>query len=206
MKIAIRRILIASLTTMTLASCGSSPPPPANSAAAAMNREFEGAPKWVFNCGSSFGSKKNGICGVGSVANMTNPALARTAAEGRGRAAISRSMQVRVKTMLKDYQDATRGGAEGKAGADEQKITDVSIQVSNRMLEGTQTQDLWVSKNGTLYALVVLNLDTFLSQLKDMQELDERMRTAISERAEKAFEETDARTEAPNAPPVAAEP
>lgn len=205
MKMAFRRNLITVLATTLLGGCGSSPPPPANGAAAAMNREFDGAPKWVFNCSTTFGSKKNGICGVGSVANMSNPALARTAAEGRGRAAIARSMQVRVKTMLKDYQDSTRGGADGKAGADEQKITDVSIQVSNRMLEGTQTQDLWTSGNGTLYALVVLNLDAFLAQLKEMKELDEQMRVAIGDRAEKAFQETDARTESPNAPPDASQ-
>jgi len=41
---------------------------------------------------------------------MTNVALARSAAEGRARTELARSLQTRVKAMLKDYQAATQGG------------------------------------------------------------------------------------------------
>jgi hypothetical protein len=197
-KINVRTTLLGSLALSMLASCGSTPPPaPATPQPAPLATEFDGAPKWVLvGCGAFFGEKKNLVCGVGAVAGMTNPALARSAAQGRGRTEISRSLQVRVKAMLKDYQDATQGGSENKV-ASEQKITDVSVQVSNMTLAGTKLQDVWISKNQTFYALMVLDVEAFRGQLKNMEQLDEKLRAAIDERAQKTFEELDARTEGP---------
>jgi hypothetical protein len=154
-----------------------------------------GAPKWVqMGCGAFFGEKKKVLCGVGAIGGMTNPGLARSAAEGRARSEIARSLQVRVKAMLNDYQAATQGGAGNKLD-NEQHVEDVSRQITNMTLSGTRLQDSWISNPGTFYALVVLDVDAFRDQLKNMNQLDEQVRDAIVQRAERKFEELDAQTE-----------
>jgi hypothetical protein len=106
-----------------LAGCASAPPPPPAPPPApknAMQADLVGAPKWVMmGCAASFDGKKTGICGVGGIAGMTNPALARTAAEGRARTEIARSLKVRVKAMLKDYAAVTKGGPANKLNNEE---------------------------------------------------------------------------------------
>jgi hypothetical protein len=145
-----------------------------------------------------FDGKKNTICGVGAVAGMTNPGLARSAAEGRARVEIARSLRDRVKAMLSDYQAQT--GAGPKKGAEEQHLEDTSRQITDITLSGTRLQDTWVSNPGTFYALVVLDKDAFIESLKGMAQIDEQVRAAIVARADKSFAELDAKTEGP--PPL----
>jgi hypothetical protein len=183
--------------------CGTKPPPPAapppSNALKAELMEPD-APKWMRNgCGAFFAEKKTLICGVGGVAGMTNPSLARTTAEGRARTEIARSLRVRAKAMLKDYQAATQGGPGNKL-ASEQHIEDTSKQISDVTLSGTRLQDTWVSSKGTLWALMVLDLDAFRSTIKSMNELDEELRRAIVQRADRSFQELDAATEGPLPP------
>jgi hypothetical protein len=196
-----------SLSTMLLAGaalvgCASAPPPPPATPAAApapavsaLKRDLEGAPAWVKKgCGAFFGEKKKLVCGVGAIGGMTNPGLARSAAEGRGRTEIARSLKIRCKSMLKDYQAAVQGGPGNKLN-NEQYITDTSKQVTDMTLSGTRLEDSWVSDGGTFYALMVLDVDAFRDQVKNMSQLDEQIRQAIVERAEQSFAELDASTE-----------
>jgi hypothetical protein len=174
------------------------PPPPQN----AMQAELAGAPKWVMmGCAAYFGEKKDKICGVGAVAGMTNPAMARTAAQGRGRTEIARSIKVKVKSMLKDYAAVTKGGPGAKLN-NEEHIEDVSKQITDTTLSGTRLQETWISNSGTWYALMVLDTDSFKESLKaEQNQLDEKTRAAIVERADKAFAEIDQETEGSPAKP-----
>jgi hypothetical protein len=193
------RIVSVCLFVCSLAACGGAPPPPAKTPPAgpppsAAQAELNGAPKWVLmGCGAFFGEKKNVVCGVGVAAGMgDNVALARTAAQGRGRTEIARSLRVRVKSMLKDYQQVA--AAQGKA-ASEQLVEDTAKQVTDVTLSGTRLQDMWVSASGTYYVLMVLDVDAFRSSIKDMKQLDEAVRAAIVQRAERSFAELDAEVE-----------
>lgn len=186
-----------------LLGCGTTPPPPPPqpiqpaAQVSPLKREFNdpSAPAWVRKgCGASFGDKKKLVCGVGIVSGMTNPGLARSAAEARGRTAIARSLSARCKSMLKDFQSTVRGGPGNKV-SDEQYVTDTSKQVTDRTLVGSRLEDTWVSDAGTTYALIVLDLETFRNQVKEMNQLDEQIRRAIVERADKSFEELDEATE-----------
>jgi len=173
--------------------CGSSgPEKPSN----VVNNEFEGAPDWVVKgCGAYFGDKKAAICGVGSAAGSRNISMLRTAAQGRGRTEIARSLSVKVKSMLKDYQSTTTGGEYfGEQANDEQHIEDVSKQVTNLTLSGTRLEDTWVSNSGTLYALMILDVDSFKDSIDKMGQLDEKVRAAVVDRANRAFAELDATT------------
>lgn len=165
-----------------------------------MKTDLADAPAWVKKgCGAFFGEKKKLVCGVGAVGGMTNPGLARTAAEGRGRTEIARSLKVRCKSMLKDYQAAVQGGPGNKLN-NEQYITDTGKQITDMTLSGTRLEDSWVSNAGSFYALMVLDVDAFRDQIKNMSQLDEQVRQAIVDRAEQSFAELDASTEGPLPP------
>jgi hypothetical protein len=102
--------------------------------------------------------------------------------------------------MIKDYQGAVQGGPGNKLN-NEQFVTDTTKQITDMTLSGTRLEDTWVSTQGTFYALMLLDVDTFRDQLKGMNQLDEQVRQAITERAEKSFAELDEATEG-NLPPL----
>jgi len=159
--------------------------------------ELDGAPDWVVkSCNAYFGEKQSVICGLGSTGGTRNITLARNAAIANGRNEIARSLQVKVKAMLKQYMATTTGGENyGTAADDEQHIVDVSKQVTAMTLAGTRHVDTWVSKKNTLYALVVLDVDAFKDSLKQMTQLDAKLKEAIIQRADKAFKELDTEVE-----------
>lgn len=183
--------LMAALSLVFTVSCssdGSKKEPIKN----VVQQELEGAPEWVINGGAG---QKDKICGVGSSAGSRNVALMRTAAMGRGRTSIARSLQVSVKSMLKDYQATTTGGEEfGTAANDEQHVEDVSKQITDMTLSGTQQENTWVAKTGTYYVLVCLDVDKFKDSVSKMGQLAEGVRAAVKERADKAFNELDKAT------------
>ncbi|WP_435549358.1 LPP20 family lipoprotein [Desulfobacterium sp. N47] len=163
-----------------------------------MEREFDGAPDWVTKgCNSHKEDKKSPskICGVGSCGSTRNPSLARESAIGRARTEIARKLQTKITSMLKDYQSTTTGGENfGNQAADEQHIVHVSKQITDMSLSGTEMVDSWVSKNGNFYALVVYDVDKFKDSVNQIGNLNESIRKAVIERADKAFEDLDAQT------------
>ena len=59
--------------------------------------------------------------------------------------------------MLKDYQATTTGGQNfGNAASDEQHIEEVSKQLTNSVLRGTEVAEIFAGEDGTVFALVVL--------------------------------------------------
>lgn len=152
--------------------------------------EFAGAPGWVIEgCRSYVGEPTpTKLCGVGSFQGSVNISLARTAAMVRGRREIARSLGVKVRSMLKDYQATTAGGAEfGEAVFDEQHVVDVSKQITDISLAGTEIQDTWISNSGTYYTLMVLDVEKFEESVSGMRRLSDGIRKAIAERAAAAF-------------------
>lgn len=168
-----------------LAGCGGQQKPKE-----AMKAEIQGLPKWALGKCQEGLKNKDAICGTGGE-GMSNISLARSAAEGRARTELARSLQVRVKSMLKDYQAATTGGSENQT-AREQHIEDVSKQISDVTLSVSRLEDSFVSETGTFWALVALDTESFKDSLKNMNDLDERIRAHIERRADHAFRELDA--------------
>lgn len=190
-----RKILVAvAAVSSLLAACsGGSPEIKKTPANQAILSEYEGAPDWVAKgCMVHFSNRKDVLCGVGGVSGTRNIPLARDAAVARGRTEIARSLQVMVESMLKDYQSTTTGGdAFGQAANDEQLIENVSRQITDLSLSGTRLEDSWISQNGTLYALVTIDMEAFKGALSKMSQLDEQVRKAVEARAQKAFEDLD---------------
>lgn len=152
-----------------------------------IEEELKGAPDWVLE---GRGGDDDRIYGLGSVAGTRNVALARTTAQGRGRTEIARSLQLKVESMLKDYQASTTGGEYfGKHASDEQHIEDVSRQITDLTLNGTRQEKNWISGTGTLYVLMSLDVESFRNAVQSMGQLDEEVRSAVVDRADEAFRE-----------------
>lgn len=181
--------IISVIFLLTLAACGSTDKKTGD----AVKNDFDGAPKWVL--GSS--STPQQICGVGSAAGSRNVSVMRTSAMGRGRTEIARMLELKVQSMLKDYQSTTTGGEEfGKAANDEQHIVDVAKQITDITLSGTEQKESWISDGGTLYVLMCADLEKFKDSVNNMNQLSESVRKAVTERADKAFEELSKEIEA----------
>jgi LPP20 lipoprotein len=183
-------LLMSALLAMVLSVWGCGGPPTPGSM---MAKELEGAPDWAVK---GHGDDKAKVYGVGSVTGTANVALARSTAEARGRTAIARSLQIKVKSMLKDYQASTTGGEEyNKAAYDEQYIEDTSKQITDLTLSGTIREDTWIAKTGTYYVLMALDVKHFKDAVGSMKTLSEDIRAAVQERADHAFADLDASTE-----------
>lgn len=183
------------LVVIVAASCGGP-----EKVTAEFSQTMEGAPDWVTKDCAVYAEEKGEkpkLCGVGSSGGTRNISLARTAAETRARTALARSLEVKVKAMVKDYQATTTGGAGfGTEAADEQHVVDVSKQITDTTLSGTRIEDTWISPHdGTYFALIVLDADAFKDAVGGMKTLSEAVRKAIVERADRAFMELDRATE-----------
>ena len=185
-------MLLAACAAFTSLGCASSPE--VLDPREALEGEFAGAPDWVVRgCSAYWGDgAERVICGVGSAGGSRNISLMRSTATARGRTEIARTLNTRVKAMLKDYASTTTGGENfGTAANDEQHIVDVSKQITSMTLSGTELTDSWISQKGTLYALVALDVDKFSDSVKRMNQLSEAVREAVMERADQAFAELD---------------
>lgn len=190
----------AAMLALALGSfaCASTPDPISITPASALANEFEDAPDWVMRSCAAYWGDDDGarICGVGSMGGTRNVSLARATAAARGRTEIARTLQVKVRSMLKDYEATTTGGEEYLvAAADEQHVVDVSRQITDFTLSGTEANESWISPNGTLYTLMVLDLEKFQNSVSQMSNLNESVRRAVEDRAEEAFRELDDLTE-----------
>jgi hypothetical protein len=152
----------------------------ATAAEAANNDPNAGSPGWVMgDCRDQF-KGKSVLCGVGAVSGVTSPSLARNTAMARGRTEISRYLSVEVKSVLIDYQ-----GSQG--GVNEQEIEDRSSQISEMTLNGSRMASYFIAKDGTYYALMVLELEAFTDSVSKASNLDDALKKALIEHANKSF-------------------
>jgi hypothetical protein len=167
----------------TLAACGSS-----NKEGAKNGKEgeeekedpLEGAPVWVTqDCRDHFKNEPV-LCGVGSVSDVESPSLARNAAMARGRTEISRYLTVEVRSIITDYQAQ-------KGGKTEQEIGDQSTQISDMTLSGSRMASYFIGKDGTYYSLMVLELDAFKESVEASSTLEQELKQALIDNANKAF-------------------
>lgn len=183
-KVSFSTIFVFALV-LILSACGSTP---TTETGKATKGELDGAPKWVKN--PSFEADKDEVCGVGSAGGSKNISQLQNAARGRGRTEISRMLELKVQSMLKDYQSTTTGGEDfGNAANDEQHIVDVAKQITDNTLNGTEQKNLWQSNSGNVYMQMCLNAEKFKGIVSGMTQLSETIRKAVIERADQAFDE-----------------
>lgn len=141
---------------------------------------LQGAPIWVTqDCRDHFKDEPV-ICGVGSVSGVDSPSLARNAAMARGRTEISRYLTTEVKSIITDYQAQ-------KGGKTEQEIEDQSTQISDMTLSGSRMASYFIGDDGTYYSLMVLELDAFKESVEASSTIEQELKQALIDNANKAF-------------------
>lgn len=181
------RSVLGLVAALSLAACGRPSPK------TALQAELQDLPPWALGKCQETLKNKSALCASGSVQGMSSVSLARSAAEGRARTELARVLQVRVKSMLKDYQAAAQGGPDNAASS-EQYVEDTSKQITDVTLSGSRLEETFVTETGTFWALVVLDLDAFKDSLAKANQLNDAVRAGIIERAERSFRQLDQAT------------
>ena len=127
-------------------------------------------------------------CAVGSYKFKGNIANADRVSTSRARDELARQLDVKVKSMIKDYIE--EGESNGKDFTEE-LTQSVSKQVASMSLSGTvaKKKDML---NGHFFALVCLDIKTFMDTFDKMNQLSEKARNGLRRRAENAFQNLDA--------------
>ena len=127
-------------------------------------------------------------CAVGSYKTKGNIAMARTSATSRARDELARQLEVKVKSMIKDYIE--EGETNGKDFTEE-LTTSVSKQVASMSMSGTvaKRNDMM---NDHFFTLVCLDINTFTDTFDKMNQLSDKARTALRSRANHTFRDLDA--------------
>ena len=176
---------IATMTPVLLATaCGGSRAPSDSPGAA-----LAGAPEWVLR-----GSRvdKGTIVGVGSASGIKNTELARSTAANRGRAEISKILEVYSASLMKDYQESVTAG-DMKSSSESQLVTQAIKTFSANTLNGVEIVDHWIHpQSGEIYALARLDIAGFMDQIDKAKELNAKVKDAVKRSAEKAFSDLDA--------------
>ena len=177
---------VALAAVIATAGCGSKETPPDEQ----LPNEFAGAPSWVLEGCSAYWGDDGGarICGVGDANIGRSMSIARTKATSRARTEISRTLETKVKNMVKDFQEQV---TDGESEMTAEQFSSTTVSLSKATLNGTSVQNTWVSPSGQLYVLVALDVEAFENSVREMDDMSNKLRTFIESRAKKSFSELD---------------
>jgi hypothetical protein len=147
-------------------------------------------PEWVKKGASAFLDKDSkAFYGVGAITGVMNEPLARTAADNRARAEITKVFETYSASLMRDYAASTTAGDFEKT-SEEQNIEQAVKTFSAATLSGVVIIDHWTApQDNTTYSLARLDLENFKDALNKMKELNAETRDFVRKNAEKAFEE-----------------
>ena len=129
--------LLVVLLVFMATACGT---PPAGPGTTALN-----TPEWINDL-----PPEDALWGIG-IAKQSSDAMSMTTAEARGRVAIARQLDTKVKAMFTDY-NLDAGNVGNLANATMQE--DVSRQVTNTNLSGARPVKRWKAADGTWWYLM----------------------------------------------------
>ncbi|MEK7383345.1 MAG: hypothetical protein AAB262_08675 [Elusimicrobiota bacterium] len=178
-------VVLAAVAAAALAACAGKPP-----AAPIANN----APEWVNKGSGAFKDTagKQVFYGVGIMQGVRNRALAVTGADDRGRAEIAKIMNSYITTLTKDYMASVTAGDMSKS-SEEQMVSSTMKNFAKFTLHGALPVDHWKDpSDGTLFALVKLDMAAVQQSLNESKELDSKVRDYVKANAEKAFDELSA--------------
>ncbi len=157
--------------------------------------EFDGAPNWVMNPMAVEGTTLAAV-GTAPIGPAGLP-FAKIEALAAARDEMARTINVKVNNMVKSFTQQT---GVGDSATVDKVVSSVSKQVASQFLEGTVHRDTWVSRNGNIYTLVVLDSsmnekvkETVKEQTKTSYKNDEALWQQFQ--AKKAQDELDAAVE-----------
>lgn len=144
-------------------------------------------PEWVNKGSGAFGGEKRVFYGVGSASGIKNHSLARSTADNRARAEISKVFSTYTASLMKDFQQSTTAG-DFSASEEMQMVTNAIKTFSANTLNGVEVVDHWIHPiDGTIFALARLDIEGFSSQIDRAKELSSKVKEAVKRAAEKSF-------------------
>jgi len=148
--------------------------------------ELSNAPPWVKSPGMEGGLSAIGISKIGAA----GVSFAMTNAIAAARDELARSMEVKVKNLVKNFTEVT--GVLDNESVDK-VATQTSRQAASQALIGSKHRDTWISPSGQLYVLVVIDSNTLKQSAKTASISSLKNDNAAWQKfqAKKAFEELD---------------
>lgn len=151
--------IVAAAALTLFAGCAADQSPFAQAPAAVKNK-FAGAPSWVTNP-----TMEGGICGLGSApASPAGLSFQRTQAQANGRDDLAKQIEVKVSNMVKDFTQVTGVGTSATV---DKVSSSVSKQVATQTLNGSKMKNSWMSEDGELFVLMVLDPNVVAKVAKD---------------------------------------
>ncbi len=149
-------------------------------------------PDWVNKGSGAYGGDKKIFYGVGSATGIRNASLARSTADNRARAEISKVFETYTASLMKDYQASTTAG-DFSATSEEQMVEQAIKTFSANTLNGVEIVDHWIHPtDGTIYSLARLDLVGFMDQIQKAKELAPQVKELVRESAERSFADLEA--------------
>jgi hypothetical protein len=149
-------------------------------------------PEWVNKGSGAFGGEKKVFYGVGSSQGIRNHSLARTTADNRARAEISKTFEVYSASLMKDFQESVTAG-DMSASSESQMVSQAIKTFSANTLNGVEIMDHWIHPvDGTIYSLARLDIEGFMDQIGKAKELNSKVRDYVKRAAEKSFADLEA--------------
>jgi hypothetical protein len=168
--------------------------PVATTTGPAMCDPTNGSPPWVTKGSSAFGGDAGkAFYGVGSVGNIMDYSMRRDMAQAKARAAIADILNNYVKKLSKLYNESTSETTkEGTSPQEVQMATQALKNYTDAQLRGVDIVDTFQSKcDTTMFALAKMDFNALKDNMQHAQELNDRMREVIKQRADSAFDELD---------------
>jgi len=134
-------------------------------------------PEWFLN--------QPPLCGVGVQKVRNNLGAAKRLAAASARTDLSRQLETKVKSMIKQYNQ--EGGNED-GDISEELSTDVSQLLSKQTINGSVPKKNLVQDN-QFYTLVCLETDALTDAINNMKKLGNAQRKALARRAAAAHDE-----------------
>ena len=137
----------------------------------------ENLPEWVLN--------QPPLCGVGIQKFRGNVGSAKSFAESSAREDLSRQLETKVRSMIKQYNQ--EGGTED-GEISEELSTRATVTLSKQTLNGAVPKKADM-RDGQFYSLVCLEPGTLTEAINNMKALGAAQRKALARRANIAHEE-----------------
>ncbi len=169
------------LLAITLIACGD------NKKDVEEGKSIGQTPKQVTKDEGDFSSKDKVFYGVGKARGIQNKALARSTASNRARAEIVKTSETYLALLMKGYMNSVT--------EDERRITNEEQHVGGilKSLNRAAMSDVEIlnfsfdSYNGIWYALASLEIDEFLNNLNNMQNIQPQLIDYINKNALKVY-------------------
>ena len=151
-----------------------------------MDDEFEDAPSWVLDGGSSV---DEGAAAVGSAKiSKAGMNFTRTEAMAYARDELARQLGVKVKNMVKNFSQTTGIGDDETV---DKVSSQVSTQVTKETISGSRQKDMWISPSKDLYVLVFVDSETLKTAVKNSVQTSMKNEAALWQQfqAKKAYDD-----------------